>query len=70
MDRSEDAQPVRTRADPGEVRPPAGARAERNLPAAVWLPPYWMSDLAWFVLFAVGWLVLQRVVLPRLGVPT
>ena len=26
--------------------------------------------LAWFVLFAVGWIVLQRVVLPRLGVPT
>ncbi len=29
-----------------------------------------MNDFAWFVLFAVGWLVLQRVILPRLGVPT
>jgi len=29
-----------------------------------------MSDLAWFVAFAVGWLLLQRVVLPRLGVPS
>jgi hypothetical protein len=29
-----------------------------------------MSDLAFIVLFVVGWLVLQRWLLPRLGVPT
>ncbi len=29
-----------------------------------------MTDLALVVLVIVGWVVLQRVVLPRLGVPT
>jgi hypothetical protein len=29
-----------------------------------------MSDLALVVLVIVGWVVLQRVLLPRLGVPT
>jgi hypothetical protein len=29
-----------------------------------------MSDLALVLLAIVGWLVLQRVLLPRLGVPT
>jgi hypothetical protein len=29
-----------------------------------------MSDAAVVVLFIVAWIVLQRVVLPRLGVPT
>jgi hypothetical protein len=29
-----------------------------------------MNDALLLVLFLVGWLVLQRIVLPRLGVPT
>jgi hypothetical protein len=29
-----------------------------------------MADLALVVLVIVGWVVLQRVLLPRLGVPT
>lgn len=29
-----------------------------------------MSDLAILALFLVGWILLQRVLLPRLGVPT
>ncbi len=29
-----------------------------------------MSDFAYIVLFVVGWLVLQRWLLPKLGVPT
>ena len=29
-----------------------------------------MSDLTFIVLFVVGWLVLQRWLLPKLGVPT
>ncbi len=29
-----------------------------------------MNDAMLLVLFLVGWLVLQRIVLPRLGVPT
>jgi hypothetical protein len=29
-----------------------------------------MSDLLQFALFVVGWFVLQRFVLPRLGVPS
>jgi hypothetical protein len=29
-----------------------------------------MTDLALIVLVIVGWVVLQRVLLPRLGVPT
>jgi hypothetical protein len=29
-----------------------------------------MSDLAILLLFIVGWVLLQRVVLPKLGVPT
>jgi p-aminobenzoyl-glutamate transporter AbgT len=29
-----------------------------------------MNDSLYIILFVVGWFVLQRVVLPRLGVPT
>jgi hypothetical protein len=29
-----------------------------------------MSDLAILLLFIVGWVLLQRVILPKLGVPT
>jgi hypothetical protein len=29
-----------------------------------------MNDYLFIILFVVGWLVLQRVVLPKLGVPT
>jgi hypothetical protein len=29
-----------------------------------------MGDLAYLVLFMVGWVVLQRFLLPKLGVPT
>lgn len=29
-----------------------------------------MSDAILIILFLVGWIVLQRVVLPKLGVPT
>lgn len=29
-----------------------------------------MNDFLFIVLFVVGWFVLQRVVLPKLGVPT
>lgn len=29
-----------------------------------------MPDFVVFLLFLVGWIVLQRVVLPRLGVPS
>lgn len=29
-----------------------------------------MGDLAYLFLFVVGWVVLQRVLLPKLGVPT
>jgi hypothetical protein len=29
-----------------------------------------MNDLAILLLFIVGWVLLQRVLLPRLGVPT
>jgi len=29
-----------------------------------------MSDALWLVLILVGWVVLQNVLLPRLGVPT
>jgi hypothetical protein len=29
-----------------------------------------MGDVAYLVLFVVGWVVLQRVLLPKLGVPT
>ena len=29
-----------------------------------------MGDVAYLVLFVVGWIVLQRFVLPKLGVPT
>jgi len=29
-----------------------------------------MSDVAYLVLFVVGWIVLQRFLLPKLGVPT
>jgi p-aminobenzoyl-glutamate transporter AbgT len=29
-----------------------------------------MNDYLLILLFAIGWFVLQRVVLPRLGVPT
>lgn len=29
-----------------------------------------MSDVLWLLVILVGWVVLQHVVLPRLGVPT
>jgi hypothetical protein len=29
-----------------------------------------MNDYLFLVLFIIGWLVLQRIVLPKLGVPT
>lgn len=29
-----------------------------------------MSDLLQLVLFVAGWIILQRVILPRLGVPS
>jgi hypothetical protein len=29
-----------------------------------------MGDFAYLVLFIVGWVMLQRVLLPKLGVPT
>jgi hypothetical protein len=29
-----------------------------------------MNDLAILLLFIVGWVLLQRVILPKLGVPT
>ena len=29
-----------------------------------------MNDLAVIVLFMIAWMVLQRIVLPKLGVPT
>jgi hypothetical protein len=29
-----------------------------------------MNDWVFILLFVIGWVVLQRVVLPRLGVPT
>jgi p-aminobenzoyl-glutamate transporter AbgT len=29
-----------------------------------------MNDWVFILLFVIGWFVLQRVVLPRLGVPT
>lgn len=29
-----------------------------------------MSDALWLLLILVGWVVLQNVLLPRLGVPT
>lgn len=29
-----------------------------------------MSDLAVLLLFMVGWILLQRIILPKLGVPT
>jgi hypothetical protein len=29
-----------------------------------------MNDYLFIILFFVGWIVLQRVVLPKLGVPT
>jgi len=29
-----------------------------------------MTDFAYLMLFLVGWVVLQRVLLPKLGVPT
>ena len=29
-----------------------------------------MSDILFLVLFLVGWMLLQRVLLPKLGVPT
>jgi hypothetical protein len=29
-----------------------------------------MNDILWLVIFLVGWIALQRFVLPRMGVPT
>ncbi len=50
----------------------AGARGRaraRTLPGPGWLAGGTMDDLLQLALFVAGWIVLQRVILPKLGVP-
>lgn len=53
-----------------EVSVDHGAALRANPSTAPRLPPALMSDLLEFVLFFGGWIVLQRWILPKAGVPT